>query len=311
MQPETIAKIDGKELTLTHQDKIFWPKEKYSKGDLIAYYDKIAPYILPYLKDRPESLNRHPNGIAGKSFFQKDVDHIPPGWVLTEKIHSDSAEKTINYLVCQDKATLLYMANLGCIEINPWSSRTGRLHHPDFMIIDLDPEKISFDRVVEVAQTVRKVLNSLKIPSFCKTSGATGLHIYVPMGAKYNYEQVRHMAHQIAIVVNSKLPNITSLERHPAKRQKKVYLDYLQNNKGQTLAAAYSVRPKPGATVSTPLEWKEVKKGLRPSQFTIKNIFARLKKKGDLWKPVLGKGIDLKKVSKKIEKINQETNSVS
>jgi bifunctional non-homologous end joining protein LigD len=230
------------------------------------------------------------------------VDHIPPKWVKIEKVHSESAEKTIHYLVCQDKATLVYLANLGCIEINPWNSRTGKLEYPDFMIIDLDPEKISFDRVVEVAQTVHKVLDQLKIPSYCKTSGATGLHIYVPMGAKYTYEQVRHLAHQIAILVNSKLPNITSLERHPAKRQGKVYLDYLQNNKGQTLAAPYCVRPKPGATVSTPLEWKEVKKGLSPQDFNIKNIFARLKRKGDLWKPVLGKGIDLNTALKKIEK---------
>ncbi|MEJ0021415.1 MAG: non-homologous end-joining DNA ligase [Candidatus Doudnabacteria bacterium] len=302
MKQETTIKIEGKVLKLTNLDKVFWPKEKYTKGDVIDYYQKIAPYILPYLKNRPESLNRHPNGITGKNFFQKDVDHIPPKWAKVENIYSESNDKDIHYLVCQDKATLIYMANLGCIEINPWNSRIGKLHHPDFMIIDLDPEKISFDQVVVVAQTVHEVLNSLKLPSYCKTSGATGLHIYVPMGAKYNYDQVRHLAHQIVILVNSKLPNITSLERHPAKRQGKVYLDYLQNNKGQTLAVAYSVRPKPGATVSTPLEWKEVKKGLSPQDFNIKNIFARLKKKGDLWKPVLGKGIDLKSVLKRIEK---------
>lgn len=303
MKQETFIKIEGKTLKLTNLNKIYWPKEKYTKGDVIDYYQKIAPYILPYLKDRPESLNRHPNGIAGKNFFQKDVGEMPPGWVKIEKIHSESNNKKINYLVCQNKATLVYMANLGCIEINPWNSRIGRLQHPDFMIIDLDPEKISFDNVVEVAVAVHKVLDSVKIPNFCKTSGATGLHIYVPMGAKYTYEQAKQFAHLIAILVNRKLPNITSLERHPAKRQKKVYLDYLQNNKGQTLAAPYSVRPKSGATVSTPLEWKEVKKGLSPQDFNIKNIFARIKKKGDLWKPVLGKGIDLKSTLKRMEKI--------
>ena len=301
MNQQSSNKIDGKIVQLTNLDKIFWPKEKFTKGDVIDYYQKIAPFILPYLKNRPESLNRHPNGIAGKNFFQKDVDHIPPKWAKVIKIHSDSAEKDINYLVCQDKATLVYMANLGCIEINPWNSRLGKLHHPDFMIIDLDPEKISFERVVEVALTVHKLFDQLKIPNYCKTSGATGLHIYVPMGAKYTYDQVRHLAHQIAILVNQKLPSITSLERHPSKRQGKVYLDYLQNNKGQTLAAPYSIRPKPGATVSTPVEWKEVKIGLSPQDFNIKNIFARLKKKGDLWKPVLGRGIDLKKALKQIE----------
>lgn len=302
-QKDTIVKIDGKTLKLTNLDKIFWSQEKYTKGDVADYYQKIAPYILPYLKDRPQSMNRHPNGIAGKHFYHKDVDHLPPPWAKTHQIFSEANDRKINYLICQNQATLVYMANLGCIEINPWSSRIGHLDEPDFMVIDLDPEAISFDRVVEVALVVHKVLDSLKIPNFCKTSGATGIHIYVPTGAKYTYEQVKQFANVVAILVNRKIPNITSLERSPAKRQKKVYLDYLQNNKGQTLAAPYSIRPKPKATVSTPLDWKEVKKGLSPSQFTIKTIFPRLKQKGDLWKGVLGKGIDLKAALKRIEKL--------
>jgi bifunctional non-homologous end joining protein LigD len=303
MRQEIITKIDGKTLKLTHLDKIFWPKEKLTKGDLIAYYDKITPYILPYLKDRPESLNRHPGGITGPNFFQKDVDHQPPAWAKTAKIYSESNQKYINYLVCNDKATLLYMANLGCIEINPWFSTLKHLDKPDYAVIDLDPEKISFGAVIETALAVHEILDKLKIPNFCKTSGATGMHIYIPLAAKYTYDQAKEFSHLIAILANKKLPKTTSLERHPAKRQKKVYLDYLQNRKGQTLAAPYSVRPKPGATVATPLEWKEVKRGLTPGQFTMLNIFDRLKKKGDIFKPVLGKGIDLKKVLKQIEKL--------
>lgn len=297
-----------KKLTLTHLDKIFWPREKYTKGDVIAYYDKIAPYILPYLKDRPESLNRHPNGIAGKSFFQKDVDHMPPSWVKTAKIYSESNKDYINYLVCQDKETLLYMANLGCIEINPWFSRLKHLDKPDYAVLDLDPEDIGFDKVVEVALVAHKILDGLKIPNYCKTSGAAGLHIYVPLGAKYTYDQAKEFIHLIGLLVNKKLPNITSLERSPKKRQKKIYLDYLQNRKGQTLAVPYSIRPKPGATVATPLAWNEVKKGLSPSQFTIKTIFPRIKKKSDIFKPVLGKGINLKKV---LAKLNQKFNNSS
>ncbi len=277
---------------LTNLDKTYFPKEKITKGDVIGYYRKIAKYILPYLKNRPQSLNRHPGGISKPNFFQKNLPEHPD-FIKTVKINS------VNYVIATDLDSLLYMVNLGCIEINPWSFRINHLDKPDFMIIDLDPEKISFDKVVEVAQTVHKVLDSLKVPNFCKTSGATGLHIYVPMGAKYTYKQVKDFAHKIAVLVNKKLPKITSLERHPAKRQHKVYLDYLQNNKGQTLAAPYSLRPKPGATVSTPLEWREVKKGLSPRDFTMKNIFSRLQKKHDLWKGVLDKAIDLKKTLSK------------
>ncbi len=288
---------------VTNLDKVFWPSEGYTKGDVINYYDKIAPLILPYLKNRPESLKRHPNGIQGKFFFQKDVGHMPPKWVKTEKIYSESNAKKINYLVCQDKDTLIYMANLGCIEINPWHSRIPKLDNPDWMVLDLDPEKISFDKVVETAQEIHKILDLAGAASLCKTSGKRGLHIYVPMGGKYNTEQVKNFANLIAILVTKRHPKITSIERRPAKRQGKVYIDYLQNNQGQTLAAPYSLRPVGGATVATPLEWKEVKKGLNPKDYNIKSIFKRLEKKGDLFKSALGKGIDLKKSLSKLEKL--------
>jgi bifunctional non-homologous end joining protein LigD len=303
MKQEFLTKIDGKTLKLTHLDKIYFPKEKITKGEVIDYYTKIAPYILPYLKNRPESLNRHPNGITGQSFFQKDMDHQPPPWAKTQKIYSESNEAYINYLICNDKATLIYMANLGCIEINPWFSTLKNLEKPDYAVLDLDPEAIGFEKVIEVALQAHKILEQLKIPNYCKTSGATGMHIYIPLGAKYTYDHAKDFTHLIAMLVNRKLPAITSLERSPKKRQKKIYLDFLQNRKGQTLAAPYSLRPKPGATVATPLEWKEVKKGLTPQNFTIKNIFSRLKQKGDLFKPVLGKGIDLQVALKRMSKL--------
>jgi bifunctional non-homologous end joining protein LigD len=300
---ERILKINGRDVKVTHLDKVYWPKEKYTKGDLIVYYRRIAPYILPYLRDRPESLNRHPNGITGPSFFQKDVNHKVPKWVKTKSIYSESNKANINYLICQDEATLVYMANLGCIEINPWNSRIQKLEKPDWLVIDLDPENISFDKVILVAQSVHKLLDKIRVKNFCKTSGATGLHIYVPLGAKYTYDQAKEFAHIIAVLINQKHPDITSVERMPKKRQKKVYLDFLQNRKGQTLAAPYSLRPKPGAPVSTPLEWSEVRPGLNPQKFTIKTIFDRLKKKKDLFKPVLGAGVDLKKALSSIEKL--------
>jgi bifunctional non-homologous end joining protein LigD len=301
---ENITKINGKTLKLTNLDKVYWPKEKFTKGDLIEYYRKIAPYILPYLKDRPESMNRHPGGITGPNFFQKDVDHQSPAWAKVVPIYSESNQAKIRYLVCQNEATLVYMANLGCIEINPWNSTYQKQDHPDYLVIDLDPEDISFEKVVLVAQSVHKLLDSIGVKNYCKTSGATGLHIYVPLGAKYNYDQAKEFAHIVAMLINHKHPDITSVERLPKKRQKKVYLDFLQNRKGQTLAAAYSVRPKPGATVSTPLEWSEVRAGLDPKKFTIKTIFARLAKKKDLFKPILGKGADLKKALSKLASLD-------
>lgn len=297
----TEIKINGRILKITNRTKVYWPEDGYTKGDLIDYYMQAADYILPYLKDRPESLNRHPNGIHGSSFFQKDMGDTLPDWIESKEIFSESNSKEINYMLCQEKAALIYMANLGCIEINPWNSRVQKIEKPDFIVIDLDPsDNNTFEEVIQVALVVKKVLDKGGIESYCKTSGATGLHIYIPLGAKYDYEQGKNFAHIIAQLVHDQLPDLTSLVRNPKERKKQIYVDYLQNRGGQTLAAPYSVRPKPGASVSTPLEWKEVKKGLHPSQFTIKTIFKRLEKKGDLFKGVLGKGIDMAKCLKKL-----------
>ncbi len=280
------------EPTLTNLEKVYWPDDGYTKGDAIAYYRELAPMILPYLRDRPESLNRHPNGIAGKNFFQKNVSkQPPPDWVQTTTISGSTGD--LQYIVCQDAASLLYLANLGCIELNPWNSRIGHLDNPDYLILDLDPEDIEFAEVIRAAQAVHKVLEKAKIPSCCKTSGKRGLHIFVPLGAKYDYEAARSFAQIVATMVNKQLPETTSLLRSPSQRQHRVYLDYLQNSRGQTLAAPYSLRPAPGATVSTPLDWSEVRKGLNPARFTIKSVPRRVEKVGDLWAPVLGKGIDL------------------
>lgn len=245
-------------------------------------------------------MHRYPNGINAPGFYQKDLDiEKIPSWLKSKKIYSESTDEYVDYLLCNDKATLLYMVNLGCIDINPWNSIIQHINNPSWMVIDLDPEKIDFKAVVKTALTVKDVLEELNITCYCKTSGATGLHIYVPLQDKYNYETVKIFAQLIAHKTHLRLPDITSLERMPKKRQRKVYIDYLQNRIGQTLAAAYSIRPKAGATVSTPLEWKEVNNKLSPLQFTIKNILKRIDKKGDLWKPVLGKGVNLDKIIKK------------
>ncbi len=284
-------------LKLTNQDKIYWPGDNITKGELVNYYSQMAQLILPYLKNRPESLHRFPGGINAPGFYQKDLDiKTSPHWLKTEKILSASTGKNTDYLICNNRASLLYMANLGCIEIHPWNSRITAIDKPDWMVIDLDPEDIGFDAVIKTALTTQKICNGFELDCYCKTSGATGLHIFIPLGARYSYDIVHKAAFVLAQKIHASLPAITSLERLPKKRQQKVYPDYLQNSRGQTLAAPYSVRPRPGATVSTPLEWSEVNSKLNPSLFTIKTIFKRIDKKGDLWKPVSGKGSDLKKL---------------
>jgi bifunctional non-homologous end joining protein LigD len=294
-EPKNHKKPKPTENFFSNLDKVFWPKEKYTKGDVVDYYERISEFILPYLKDRPENLNRHPNGIEQKSFYHKDLHNEAPDWAQTKKIYSESGSKEITYLLCQDKLTLLYMADLGCIEINPWSSRIKSLDKPDYAIMDLDPNDIGMKEAIKTALAANDILKIIGVLSLIKTSGGRGFHIFVPLGAKYTYEQSRNFIYLLGAAVNKRLPGITSLERSPAKRRKKVYLDYLQNRRGQTIAAAYSLRPKPGASVSTPLEWKEVKPGLEPASFNIKTIFPRLKKKGDLWKGSIGKGIDMEK----------------
>ncbi|MBK1898153.1 DNA ligase D [Chryseobacterium paridis] len=289
--------LDKHKVKLTNQDKIYFPKDGITKGDVIEYYQSVATYILPHLKNRPLSLNRFPNGIDEQGFYQKDAnDHIPE-WIKTTQVYSESNDKYIDYIYCNDKATLAYLNNLGCIDLNPWNSSLPDLEHPDYLVLDLDPsKKNSFDDVIEAALQVNEVLSLIKIKGYCKTSGSTGIHIYIPTGGKYDFDQVKDFAHIIMKQVNEKLPKLTTLERSLQKRDdKKIYLDYLQNRTGQTLASAYSLRPKEGASVSMPLDWEEVKPGLKPTDFNIHNSLDRIKEKGDLFKPVLGKGIDMMK----------------
>lgn len=295
-------KIGKTTLHLTNQNKIYFPEDGITKGEVVQYYNEVADFILPYLKDRPQSMNRFPNGINAPGFYQKDVDVDKiPSWLKTKKVFSESNEEYLNYLICNDKATLLYMANLGCIDMNPWNSTIKHIENPDWLVIDIDPEKDDFKEVVKTALIVKEVLEELETDCYCKTSGATGLHIYIPLGAQYDYDSIKILGELLAIEIQSRLPKTTSLERSIKKRNHKIYIDYLQNRRGQTLAAPYSVRPKAGATVSTPLEWSEVNSKLHPSQFTIKNVLKRFEKKGDLWQPVLGKGANIKRILHKLE----------
>ncbi len=304
-EKEKIYKIGKAELKTTNRTKVYFPDEGITKGDVLDYYDQMSDFIIPYLKDRPESLFRTPNGINQKGFFHKDAGDEAPSWVKHIPLYSESNKKDVDYILCNDKATLLYLANLGCIEINPWHSRVKSLDNPDYMIIDIDPsENNTFDQVIEAANIAKSILDKAGAMSICKTSGASGLHVYVPLGKKYDYDQAKDFANLVCMIVNQLIPEFTTLERSLTKRSKdKIYMDYLQNRKGQTIACVYSLRPKKGATVSTPLEWSEVKQGLTPKDFTIKTIHERLKKVGDLFAPMLDSknAVDLGKCLENLE----------
>jgi bifunctional non-homologous end joining protein LigD len=293
-----VRKINGHEIKFTNLHKVFWPKENITKRDMLNYYYQMAPYILPYLKERPQSLNRFPNGITGKSFYQKDVTGKVPDWVETFPYRTEGINK--NFMLCNNEAALLYMASMGAIEMNPWSSTIKKPDNPDWCIIDLDPDKNHFDRVIETAQVTREILEAAGAECYCKTSGSTGLHIYIPLAKKYNYEASKEFGRLIATMVNERLPKYTSIQRPTANRRGKLYIDFLQNRPQATLAAAYSLRPKPGATVSMPLQWDEVIKGMKMQDFNIYNAVERVQSLGDLFKPVLGKGINMRKVLEKI-----------
>ncbi|HUO50803.1 MAG TPA: non-homologous end-joining DNA ligase [Candidatus Paceibacterota bacterium] len=286
----------------THREKIFWPQAGYTKGDLIDYYERIAPTILPYLKDRPVVLKRFPNGIKQQSFFQKNLSGTPPFFVKTATLRAKNG-RDIRYVLCNNRQTLAYVANLAAIELHPWSSLAKRPNYPDAMIFDLDPgPQTTFDDVIEAACAVRALLDELRLPSCVKTSGKRGMHVSVPLTAKSEYDDVRRYALALSHILAARHPQLLTATRGEEHRLGKIFIDYLRNAEGQTAVAPYSLRATSGATVSTPLEWSEVKKGLDPAKFTIKTIWKRLEKKGDLWHPMFEKKVDLKESIRRLQK---------
>lgn len=281
-------------IPFTNLDKVFWPKEGYTKGDLIEFYRQVSPWLLEYLRDRPVVLTRYPDGIEGKSFFQKDAPGFVPGWLRTERIWSEHARREIDYFVCDDEASLLYIINLGAIPLHIWSSRIVALARPDWCILDLDPKGAPFADVVRVARTIRALCEEIGLDSFVKTSGSTGLHVLLPLGGACTYEQSRQLGELLARVVVAKLPEIATVARSVADRGGRVYLDFLQNGHGRLLVAPLSVRPLPGAPVSTPLRWSEVGPRLDIGAFTIRTVPKRLRRmKEDPVLPVLSARPDL------------------
>jgi bifunctional non-homologous end joining protein LigD len=283
-----------REVHFTRPEKIFWPAEKYTKGDLIEYYRAISPWLLPYLRDRPLVVTRYPDGIEGKSFYQKNAPDFVPDWIRRERIWSEHSEREIEYFVCDDVETLLYIANMGTIPLHIWSSRATRIQHPDWCILDLDPKGAPFANVVRLALVLGELCEEIGLPAYVKTSGSTGLHVLVPLGGMCTYEQSRQLAGLLVRLVNQENPDISTIARALGARRGKVYLDWLQNRHGQLLAAPFCVRPLPGAPVSAPLRWKEVGPKLEIGQFTIRTVLERMRRmKEDPMLPVLTDRPDL------------------
>ena len=277
--------LDGKRLRFSNLNKVYFPESGYTKRDLLAYYYRVADFILPFLRDRALVLRRYPDGIKGQAFFQKDLREGVPEWFKTVPIDSEKKGEDIHYATADDRASLLFLTGLGCIDHNPWSNRIGDFEHPDYFFFDLDPsDGTEFSVVVSIAQALHEKLEELQLASFLKTSGATGIHIYIPVEPVYSYEQLRTFGEIIARMVTAAHPNLVTSERIVAKRPAgRVLIDVQQNAHGRPLAAAYSVRAFPQAPVSAPLLPRELRPSLRPEALNIKTVFARLKEKGDLW----------------------------
>jgi bifunctional non-homologous end joining protein LigD len=301
---EATREIDGRSLKLSNLNKVFYPDEGYAKRDVLNYYEEVADFILPHLKDRPLSLKRYPNGIKEEFFFQKNVAGKFPPWMRTELIPSEHAGRPIRYAFAEDRSSLLYLVNLGCIDQNPWMSRVPTLENPDFVLIDLDPQECPFERIVDAALLVKETLDRIGLAGYPKTTGGDGLHIYIPVAPVYTYDETRTFAELMARLALQENPDLFTTPRAVARRKKgRVYFDYLQNGFSKTIAAPYVLRAYPGAPVAAPLEWGEVKHGLSPAQFHIANAPERFETKGDLFAGVLTKPQRIEEALGRLEKL--------
>ena len=278
---EASEPADGSKVVISNPDKVFWPAEGYTKLDLIHFYRDISPWLLPYLADRPLVLTRYPDGIEGKSFFQKNAPPYIPDWVRTKQMWSEHAQREIEYFVCDELDALLYIANMASIPLHVWGSRLSDLQHPDWCILDLDPKGAPFEHVVRIAQRIRELCEEIELPHFLKTSGSTGLHVLIPLGGQCTFEQCRMLAEVLARVTQSDLRDIATVDRAMRARKGRVYIDFGQNGHGRLLVSPFCVRPLPGAPVSTPLPWDELHEGLVQHEFTIRTVPERMGKLGE------------------------------
>jgi bifunctional non-homologous end joining protein LigD len=286
--------VEGRELRLSNLDKVFWPREGYTKGDLIAYYFNVAELILPHLRERPLTMKRMPDGIAGPHFYEKTAPAHTPDWIARCPVPSEDArEGVIGYLMANDLPSLLHVANLGCIEMHPLHSRCGSVETPDYLFFDLDPMEATFEQVLRVALHVRAALEALGLASYPKTSGATGVQIYVPVERGYSYQQVRDFVGTVGRMIERADREHVTMAWKIERRTGKVFIDHNMNRSGANIAAVYSMRPEPGATVSTPLVWDELEAGVSPRDFRIDTVWERFARLGDLFEPVRTEPQDL------------------
>ena len=292
-------------IPIRNREKVFFPTDGITKGDLLDYYEVIAPVLLPYLRDRPLHLHRFPDGIEGESFYQKNTAAHFPDWIRTVVLESESGKRPIRYVICNEISTLLYVVNLGSIDLHPWHSRLSSLDTPDWAVIDLDPKGAPFSQVVRIARSVGKLLDGLGLKSWLKTSGKSGLHIYLPLLPRYDIGQARMFCEAIARTIVRQHPDIATVERNVAERRGRVYVDFLQNRRGQTLVPPYVARPIAGAQVSAPLHWDELG-AEEPGAFTIRTMPERVDRVGDLFAGVLHEGQDLMPAIARLEQQLQE-----
>jgi len=290
---DLILEVEGESVSLTSLDRVYWPSEKLTKFDLLCYYLRISSFIMPFLRDRPAILQRYPRGIKAPMFFQQDTS-TAPSYIETVRLVNQEGRE-VNYSVYTTLASLLHFVNLGTIEQHPWHSTLKHLDKPDYLMLDLDPKQAPWKNVLEVALVCKEIFDELGLPAFPKTSGSSGIHVYLPLRPKYDYRRVAAISEGLAAEVARRAPKIATIQRSLAKRQKQqVYVDALQNARGKTIAAAFSARAKDGATVSMPLTWKQIEKGVKISDFTIENLPGLVKKHGDAWKDFFDNRQELK-----------------
>lgn len=280
---DLILEVESERVSLTSLDRIYWPDEKLTKFELLCYYIKISESIMPFLKDRPAILQRYPRGIKAPMFFQQDLESAP-AFIKTIRLTNQEGRE-LDYAVFATVGSVLHFVNQGNIEQHPWHSTVKHLDKPDYLMLDLDPKQAPWENVLRVALVCKEVVEELGLPAFPKTSGSSGIHIYLPLKPKYEFRKVAAVAEALAAEVAQRAPKIATIQRSLAKRQKQqVYVDAMQNARGKTIAAPYSARAKPGATVSMPLTWKQIEKGVKISDFTIQNVPQLVRKNGDAWK---------------------------
>ena len=296
------VRVDGREIGISRPEKILFPDDGITKGELIEYYARIAPWMLPHLRDRPLTLERYPNGINAKRFFQKEVSSYFPDWI--QRVTVEKVGGKVTHVVCNDTATLVYLANQACLTPHIFLSRHDKVHHPDQLVLDLDPQGNDFEVVRSTARSFKQLLDELGLPAFLKTTGSRGLHVVVPLQPQEEYESVRNFARELAAIVVSQSPKERTLEQLKAQRGDRVFIDTNRNGYAQLVAPAYAVRARKGAPVSVPLDWSELRKrNVKSNSFTIRTLFDRIEDAADPWAEFWDSAVSLTKARRALQRV--------